>query len=68
MNLYDDSEIRGFLKNNEYSDITVYLRDGKTKQEIIKAMDGTESMIDDDYSQISFSDRFLQWMTVVAKK
>ncbi|WP_462315245.1 class I SAM-dependent methyltransferase [Methanobrevibacter sp.] len=68
MNLYDDSQIRGFLKNNEYSDITVYLRDGKTKQEIIRRMDGSESKVNDDYSQISFSDRFLQWMTVVAKK
>lgn len=68
MTLYDDAEIMEFLKNNEYSDITVYLRDGKNRKEIIKRMDGSKSTADDDYSHVSFSDRFLQWMTVVAKK
>ena len=68
MELYDDAEIKGFLKSNDYSDITVYLRDGRKRQEIIKAMDGSESRIDDDYGNVSFSDKFLEWMTVVARK
>lgn len=68
MELYNDAEIKGFLENNDYSDITVYLRDGRKRQEIIKAMDGSETRIDDDYGNVSFSDKFLEWMTVVARK
>ena len=68
MVVYNDEEIKGFLQNNEYSDITIYLRDGKNKQEIIKMMDGSETRIDDDYDNVSFSDKFLEWMTIVAKK
>lgn len=68
MELYNDREIKEFLKNNDYSDITIYLRDGRKKQEIIKKMDGSESRIVDDYSKASFSDKFLEWMTVVAQK
>ena len=30
--------------------------------------DGKEITIDDDYSHFSISDRFVQWMTVTAKK
>ena len=67
MELYTDSQIQSFLANNDYSKITVYLRDGKKKQEIIKA-DGMKTRIDDDYSHASFSDRFLEWVTVVAQK
>ena len=68
MVVYNDEEIKGFLQNNDYSDITIYLRDGKNKQEIIKMMDGSETRIDDDYDNVSFSDKFLEWMTIVAKK
>ena len=68
MELYDDSQIKGFLKSNGYSDITVYLRDGRNRKEIIKRMDGSETHIDDDYDNVSFSDKFLEWMTVVAQK
>lgn len=68
MELYNDSEIKGFLKNNDYSDITVYLRDGRSRQEIIKNMDGSEKRVNDDYNNVSFSDKFLEWMTVVAQK
>ena len=67
MNLYDDEQITGFLTNNQFGEITVYLRDGKNKQEIIKS-NGNVTKVDDDYSKISFSDKFLEWMTVVAKK
>lgn len=67
MEMYDDNEIRTFLENNDYSQITVYLRDGKNKKEIIKE-NGSERIVDDDYSNISFSDRFVQWVTVVARK
>lgn len=68
MELYDDKQIKGFLQNNDYSDITVYLRDGRNRKEIIKRMDGSETRIDDDYDNVSFSDKFLEWMTVVAQK
>ena len=68
MTVYNDEEIKGFLKNNEYSDITIYLRDSKNKQEIIKRMDGSQNRVDDDYDKLSFSDKFVEWMTVVARK
>ena len=67
MKVYSDSEIKEFLDYNDFSNITIYLRDGKIKQEIIKT-DGNEKRIDDDYDNVSFSDKFLQWMTVVAQK
>ncbi|MBR0471495.1 MAG: class I SAM-dependent methyltransferase [Methanosphaera sp.] len=67
MNLYNDKQLTTFLQNNDYKQITVYLRDGKNKKEIIKS-NGIEKIVDDDYSDISFSDRFLQWMTITAKK
>ena len=68
MTVYNDEEIKGFLKNNEFSDITIYLRDGKNKQEIIKKMDGSKTRVDDDFDKMSFSDKFVEWMTVVTKK
>lgn len=68
MNLYNDNEIKGFLQNNGFSNITIYLRDGKSRQEIIKRMDGSQSRVDDDYAKVSFTDKFLEWMTVVAQK
>ena len=67
MEMYKDNEITSFLQNNDYSQITVYLRDGKNKKEIIKE-NGNERIVDDDYSKLSFSDRFVQWVTVVARK
>ncbi|MBR1610778.1 MAG: class I SAM-dependent methyltransferase [Methanobrevibacter sp.] len=67
MKIYSDSEIKEFLDFNDFSKITIYQRDGKKKQEIIKT-DGNEKRIDDDYDNVSFSDKFLQWMTVVAQK
>lgn len=68
MTAYNDEEIKGFLENNEYSDITIYLRDGKNKQEIIKKIDGSQTRVVDDYDKLSFSDKFVEWMTVVARK
>ena len=68
MTVYNDEEIKGFLKNNNFSDITIYLRDGKNKQEIIKKMEGSKTRVDDDFDKISFSDKFVEWMTVVARK
>ena len=65
--MYTDNEIATFLENNEYNQITVYLREGKSNKEIIKS-NGSEKIVDDDYSNASFSDRFLQWVTIVASK
>lgn len=67
MNVYNDVEITQFLENNDFSEITVYLRDAKNKQKIIKS-NGQERRIEDDYDHISFTDKFVQWMTVVARK
>ncbi len=67
MTVYNDKEITTFLENNDYKDITVYLRDGKNKQEIIKTPNG-EKRVRDEYDKVSFSDKFLEWMTVVAVK
>jgi len=67
MTVYNDVELTEFLNNNDYSEITVYLRDAKNKQEIVKS-DGHESRIADDYDHISFSDKFVEWMAIVSKK
>lgn len=68
MTVYNDEELTSFLKNNGYSKITVYLRDAKNRQEIIKEIDGETRKVNDDYDNISFSDKFLEWMTIIAKK
>ena len=67
MTVYDDGQITEFLKNNNYSDVTVYLRDSKNKEEIIKR-NGEIKRIKDDYGHWSFSDKFVEWMCVTAKK
>ena len=67
MEMYNDNEITAFLQNNDFDRITVYLRDGKNKKEIIKE-NGSEKIVDDDYSNVSFSDKFVQWVTIVARK
>lgn len=68
MIVYNDEELTEFLKNNDYSKITVYLRDGKNKEEIIKEIGGKTRRIHDDYDHVSLSDKFVEWMTVVAEK
>ena len=68
MTVYNDEEITEFLKNNGYSQITVYLRDAKNSEEIIKEIGGETRRVHDDYDHFSFSDRFVEWMTVVARK
>ena len=68
MTVYNDEEITQFLRNNDYSQITVYLRDGKNKKEIIKEIGGETKTVADDYDHVSFSDKFVQWMTIVARK
>ena len=68
MTFYEDHELVGFLEGNNFNDITVFLRDGKNKEEIIKKSDGKVIRIDDDYDNFSISDRFVEWMTVTAIK
>ena len=68
MTFYEDNDLVGFLKSNDFKEITVYLRDGKNKEEVIKTMDGKEKRVKDDYDNFSISDRFVEWMTVTAKK
>lgn len=68
MTFYEDKDLAGFLKSNGFKEITVYLRDGKNKEEVIKTMDGKEKRVKDDYDNFSISDRFVEWMTVTAKK
>ena len=67
MTVYNDNQISEFLKNNDYREITVYLRDSKNSEEIIKK-DNKITRVDDDYDHISFSDKFVEWMCVTAKK
>ena len=67
MTVYSDDELVGFLKNNNYSNVTAYLRDAKNSEEIIKK-DGKEKRIPDDYKHVSFTDKFLEWMTIIAEK
>jgi ubiquinone/menaquinone biosynthesis C-methylase UbiE len=67
MEMYTDDEISTFLANNDFNEITAYLRDAKNKEEIVKS-NGNVKRISDDFSKISFSDRFSQWVTVTAKK
>lgn len=68
MNVYNDKEIKDFLRKNDFSEITIYLKDGKKKQEVIIKNDGEIIRIDDDYRGFSISDRFMEWMTIVARK
>ena len=67
MEMYTDNEITTFLENNDYSQITAYLRFGKSNRKIIKS-NGSQKIVDDDYTDVSFSARFLQWVTIVARK
>lgn len=67
MELYTDEEITSFLQNNNFSEITAYIRDERKKQEIIK-VNGKETRVNDDYNKVSFSDKFVDWVTVVARK
>lgn len=67
MTVYNDEQLCEFLNQNGFKEIKAYLRDGKTKKEIIK-YDGKEITIDDDYDHFSISDRFVQWMTVTGIK
>lgn len=67
MELYTDEEITSFLQNNDFSEITTYIRDGRKKQEIIK-VNAKETRVNDDYNKVSFSDKFVDWVTVVARK
>jgi ubiquinone/menaquinone biosynthesis C-methylase UbiE len=54
MTVYNDEEITEFLKNNGYSQITVYLRDAKNSEEIIKEIGGETRRVHDDYDHLIF--------------
>ena len=56
-----------FLQDNNFSEITAYIRNGRKKQEIIK-VNGKETQIKDNFNKGSFSDKFVDWVTVVARK
>ncbi|MEE0934107.1 MAG: class I SAM-dependent methyltransferase [Methanobrevibacter sp.] len=68
MTVYNDKELCQYLENNGYSQITAYLRDGRKKQETIKEIGGETKTIDDDYDHVSFTDKWVEWMTIVARK
>lgn len=68
LTVYNDKEISAFLRNNDYNDVTIYLRDSKNKQEIIRKHNQKDIRIDDDYDHFSISDKFVEWMCVIAKK
>lgn len=68
MIVYNDEELTEFLQNNDYSQITVYLRNGRKNQETIKEIGGETKTVDDDYDHVSFTDKWVEWMTIVARK
>ncbi|WP_407410374.1 class I SAM-dependent methyltransferase [Methanobrevibacter sp.] len=68
MTVYNDKELCQYLVNNDYSQITAYLRDGRKKQETIKEIGGETKTIEDDYDHVSLTDKWVEWMTVVARK
>ena len=68
MTVYNDGELTQFLQNNDYSKITVYLRNGRKNQETIKEIGGETRTVDDDYDHVSLSDKWVEWMTIVARK
>ena len=68
MTVYNDEELTQFLQNNDYSKITVYLRNGRKNQETIKEIGGETKTIDDDYNHVSLTDKWVEWMTIVARK
>nr|WP_295160008.1 class I SAM-dependent methyltransferase [uncultured Methanobrevibacter sp.] len=68
MTVYNDKEMCQYLENNGYSQITAYLRDGRKKQETIKEIGGETKTIDGDYDHVSFTDKWVEWMTIVARK
>ncbi len=67
MTAYNEGELVSFLQNNDYSEITAYIRDSKSKEEIVKS-NGEVKRIPDDYDHISFSDKFVEWVTIIARK
>lgn len=68
MTVYNDDELTQFLQNNGYSKITVYLRNGRKNQETIKEIGGEIKTMDDDYNHVSLTDKWVEWMTIVARK
>ena len=68
MTVYNDKELCQYLESNGYSQITAYLRDGRKKQETINEIGGETKTIDDDYDHVSFTDKWVEWMTIVARK
>lgn len=68
MTVYNDDELTQFLQNNGYSKITVYLRNGRKNQETIKEIGGETKTMDDDYNHVSLTDKWVEWMTIVARK
>lgn len=68
MTVYNDKELCQYLENNGYSQITAYLRNGRKKQETIKEIGGETKTVDDDYDHVSFTDKWVEWMTIVARK
>ena len=68
MTVYNDEELTEFLQNNDFSQITVYLRNGRKNQETIKEIGGETKTVEDDYDHVSFTDKWVEWMTVVARK
>ena len=68
MTVYNDEELTQFLQNNDYSKITVYLRNGRKNQETIKEIGGETKTVYDDYDHVSLTDKWVEWMTIVARK
>ena len=71
METYNDSQLISYLKENDYSKITAYIRDSKNKRELIREIESdsiVESQRPDEFNKSSLSNRFVQWAFVVAVK
>lgn len=66
MTAHNDEELTSYLENNNFNDITTYLK-SKNKKEKVKTKDSVK-LIDDDYNHFSFSDKFVEWTCIMAKK
>lgn len=66
MELYTDEEITSFLQNNDFSEITTYIKDGRKNMKLLKS---TKKRLEQMMIIVRHPFRTsFDWVTVVAKK
>ena len=66
MTVYNDRELTQFLENNGYGEITVYLRDAKTKRKLSSPMERQKGLLMTIIIG-RLTDKLVEWMIIVAK-